>query len=413
MLKKTSDRAARTGGSQRSNGSYRLFRVIDVKSHGIVAELVDGKSSGRVFLEATPQFVAQKDVAPNFKAKSTDGKMHPRFYDALMRPTDNPTHQLRKGVDVISAKIYDRSGTVTVDGYGELAKAALGGGFNVFARGDSVKKDPFDDSVERPQPGDEIVQGLGRFVKDPEANNGQGSVWVEIVSEKGNPSSLDALFEEMRNVASKTRGANLFIRILNEDGTNNAQTSVYPGKQMTEVESEIGEIRSLNLNPEQVATWEIHPRIYLNDSFTEAGGTAKRSKLENVFGDMKMGLGIDLDATPVMSDAVTRTRDGRSRRAAGDSFAVPIAVSLTLYANDKTEQKFVPGAVRAIVPMGSTVVHSRQLYMTPAQRQLAASTNAPAADDHAPTAQDAPEQSSAKPAAAGGEDLDFGFGANQ
>ena len=132
--------APRTGG--RGTGVIRLFKVLAVQPNGLVVEFKDQRGTERGFMEATPQFVEQKNKSPNFMAKAEGSTMHAKFYAALMRPTSNAEHQYRTNADILSAKVYPRNGSQTVEGFGELQKVAVGGGFTVFARAESQKKDP-------------------------------------------------------------------------------------------------------------------------------------------------------------------------------------------------------------------------------------------------------------------------------
>ena len=397
----------------------RLLKVNAVQKDGLVISFADGKEPGNFFMEATPQFVEQKNKAANFIAKSTGATMHEKFYFGLMRPTTNADHQFRRDTDILSAKVFPRNGTKTVEGYGELQKVALGGGFVIFARGETQKKDAFDDAITRTTPADEIVQGWARIVNDPETLNRvtgeKGSTWIEVISEKGSPAESNDLFDRLRAIAGSKRGPSAFVRILNENGENDMQTTVYPGKDMTEVEEEITSIRDLGLAPDRLFSWEIQPRVYLRQEFL-VSETAAASKLERLRRDLSYTYGVDLEKTPFETEAVSRGE----RRAAGEGYAFPMAISLTMYAN-KDDGEWQPGSQRAVVPLSGSYLHSKQLFMTPEQRErsLLAAGAAPAVGEDAPGSQ-APE--SAVPAAAPatpkkGSDMDFGandmdFGAN-
>ena len=409
MLKKTN--APRSGSTVggKGTGVMRLFKVHSVHKDGVVVDFTDGRGDGLFFMEATPQFVEQKNKSPNFMAKSTGAQMHEKFYMALMRPTSNPEHQYRKEQDVLSAKVYPRNGTKTVEGVGELQKVALGGGFTIFARAETQKADPFDDAIKKTTPADEIIQGYARIIHDKEAANKvtgeKGSSWMEFITEVGNPSDQNKLFDRLREVAGSKRGPSVFVRILNEQGENDMQTSVYPGKDLTEVEEEIASIRDLGLSNDRVAIWEVHPRVYLRQEFL-VSATDAPSKLERLRRDITYTYGVQLDKTPIEADAVSRGE----RRLGGESFAIPMAVSLTMYSNDSTDGEFLPGSLRAVVPMGGELVHSKQLFMTPDQRERAALNSAPQAgqDDATPSA--AEQTPAAEPRPAAGKDVDFGAG---
>lgn len=408
MLKKTNTpRNGNTAGNK-NTGVMRLLKVLAVQKDGLVVTFADGKDSGNFFMEATPQFVEQKNKAPNFMAKSQGTTMHEKFYPALMRPTTNPEHQFRRDADILSAKVYPRNGTKTVEGYGELQKVALGGGFVVFARAETQKKDAFDDNITRVTPPDEIVQGWARIVHDPEALNRatgkNGSSWIEVISEKGSPADSNELFDRLRAVATSKRGPSVFVRILNENGDNDMQTTVYPGKDIAEVEEEITSIRDLGLAPDRLVSWEIQPRIYLREEFL-VSETAAASKLDRLRRDLSYTYGVNLEETPFEVEAVSRGE----RRTAGEGYAFPMAISLTMYSN-KEDGEWQPGSQRAVVPLSGERLHSKQLFMTPEQRERAnlSAGAAPAAD--APEAQApqaaAPEASAATPAK--GQEMDFG-----
>jgi hypothetical protein len=411
MLKKSgSSRGNGAGGS--SQAEMRLLKVKDVQPDGMVIEFTDGREGPTVvFMEATPSFVEQKNKSVNFAAKSTGDKMHEKFYLALMRPTTNPDHVFHKNVDIISAKMFARAGTRTVESYGELTKVGLGGGFTVFARGDSIKKDPFDETIQKVVKGDIIAQGMGRIVFDAEAENAatgkKGSRWLEVLTAKGNPESIDALADEIRSVISAKRGKNIFIRVVKEDGTNDLSASYYQGKDSKEVEDEIQELKDLNLPMERFFVWDIQPRIYLRDDFVTGQGEGA-SKLERFRRDAQYTYRIDPAKTPFEVNAIPSRND--KRRVPEDGYFVPVAVSQTLYQNATTgDEEWLPGAIRALVPIGATVLHSRQAYMTPAQRLLAESMAPDASNDQAPQAPEgshAPVPQAESPSA----DLDFGFG---
>jgi hypothetical protein len=215
MLKKSGSSRGNSAGVS-AQAEMRLLKVKNVQTDGMVIEFTDGRAGPTtVFMEATPSFIEQKNKSVNFAAKATGDKMHEKFYIALMRPTTNPDHVYQKDVDVISAKMFSRAGTRTVEGFGELTKVGLGGGFTIFARGDAVKADPFDESIKKIVKGDLIAQGLGRIVFDPEAENlatgKKGSRWLEVLTSKGNPVSLDALADDIRAVIEAKRGKNIFI----------------------------------------------------------------------------------------------------------------------------------------------------------------------------------------------------------
>lgn len=410
MLKKTN--TPRTGAStgNKNTGVMRLLKVLAIQTDGLVVTFADGKDSGNFFMEATPQFVEQKNKSANFMAKSQGSTMHEKFYPALMRPTSNADHQFRRDADILSAKVYPRNGTKTVEGYGELQKVALGGGFVIFARAESQKKDAFDDNITRVTPPDEIVQGWARIVHDKDAVNRstgeKGSSWIEVISEKGSPADSNDLFERMREVANSKRGPSVFVRILNENGDNDMQTSVYPGKAIAEVEDEISSIRDLGLAPDRIVSWEIQPRIYLRQEFL-VSETAAASKLDRLRRDLSYTYGVDLEKTPFETEAVSRGE----RRSAGEGYAFPMAISLTMYSNEGTGGEWQPGSLRAVVPLSGSHLHSKQLFMTPEQREraaLGAGVNQAAPSDapeaHAPAA--------AAPAAPApkGQDMDFGSG---
>ena len=82
-----------------------------------------------------------------------------------------------------------------------------------------------------------------------------------------------------------------------------------------------------------------------------------------------------------------------------------------MYSNESTGNQWVPGSLRSVVPIGDTVVHSRDLFKTPEQRERAR-LNAPAqqaAQEHAEPEAQAPQQQEAAPATpAAGMDIDFG-----
>lgn len=410
MLKKTN--TPRTGAStgNKNTGVMRLLKVLAIQTDGLVVTFADGKDSGNFFMEATPQFVEQKNKSPNFMAKSQGSTMHEKFYPALMRPTSNADHQFRRDADILSAKVYPRNGTKTVEGYGELQKVALGGGFVIFARAESQKKDAFDDNITRVTPPDELVQGWARIVHDKEAVNRstgeKGSSWIEVISEKGSTADSNDLFERLREVANSKRGPSVFVRILNENGDNDMQTSVYPGKAIAEVEDEIASIRDLGLAPDRIVSWEIQPRIYLRQEFL-VSDTAAASKLDRLRRDLSYTYGVDLEKTPFEAEAVVRGE----RRTAGEGYAFPMAISLTMYNNEGTGGEWQPGSLRAVVPLSGERLHSKQLFMTPEQRERAAlGANA----NQAP-GEDAPEAhapAAAAPAAPApkGQDMDFGTG---
>lgn len=403
------------GNGAGSKAEMRLVKVLQVQDDGLVAEFVDGKGSEKVFLEALPSFVAQKNASPNFMAKSEGDKMHAKFYTALMKPTSNPEHQFRKEIDTISVKVYARNNKKTVEGYGELPVMGIGNGFVIFARGDQQRKDPLDDNITKMIPADRTITGHARIVHDPEAENKvskeKGSTWLEIVRENGNPESMDALYTQMRDVAAAKTGQNLFLRIVNENQENLATGSYYPGKDSADVEAEIKEMQDMGLTPEQVYTWSIEPRVYLRKEFMTGQGDSA-SKLERFLRDAQYTYGFDREKTPVEVNVTKVTRGGKERVIPGEGYFMPVAVSQTLYAApaENGETVWLPGSIRALVPMGSDLKPSRQIYMTPAQRQVAAAISAPGADD-APDApqNEAPEVPPAAPAAPAA-DLDFGFG---
>ena len=419
MLKKTNTPRNGTTVGGKNTGVMRLLKVHAVQKDGLVVSFADGKEPGNFFMEATPQFVEQKNKAANFMAKSAGTTMHEKFYPALMRPTTNPEHQFRRDADILSAKVYPRNGTKTVEGFGELQKVALGGGFVIFARAETQKKDAFDDNITRVTPPDEIVQGWARIVHDPEAMNRatgeKGSSWIEVISEKGSPAESNELFDRLRAVAGSKRGPSVFVRILNENGDNDMQTTVYPGKDTAEVEEEITSIRDLGLAPDRIVSWEIQPRIYLRQEFL-VSESAAASKLDRLRRDLSYTYGVDLEKTPFETEAVSRGE----RRAAGEGYAFPMAISLTMYSN-KDDGEWQPGSQRAVVPLSGDRLHSKQLFMTPEQRERAtlAAGAAPAAGEDAPAAQ-APEAAApaaAKATPAKGQDMDFGasdmdFGTN-
>lgn len=412
MLKKTQTRAAGAGTQNtKTKGDIRLFKVVDVTAQGVVVEFTDGKTTGQAFLEATPKFVTQKNASPNFMAKADGSQMHDKFYMALMRPTSNADHQYRKGMDIISAKLYPRNGTATV-GDAEIPKFSLASGFNIFARAESKKPDPFDSEVVHHQEGDKWFHGLARIIHDPEAPNkatgGTGTAWMEFVSEKGNPSDINSLFEHVREITKAKQGTapSVFVRILDENGENDQQTTFYPEQKAEEVESTLEEIRALNLPVDRIASWEVHPRVYLREDFLKSANDSA-SKLERLRRDIAYTYGIDLEKTPLETKAVEKN----GRRVGGESFAIPMAVSLTMYSNESTGNQWVPGSLRSVVPIGDTVVHSRDLFKTPEQRERAR-LNAPAqqaAQEHAEPEAQAPQQQEAAPATpAAGMDIDFG-----
>lgn len=421
MLKKTNSPKTGASGGNRQNGEFRLFNILSVQNDGIVVRFVDGKSDGAFFMEATPKFVEQKNKSPNFMAKSVGDKMHEKFYPALMRPTTNPEHQFRREVDVISAKTFPRNGTKTVEGFGELPKISLGGGFIVFARGESLKTDPFDDTIKTTTPGDDIVQGWARVVHDKEAINSQtnekGSSWIEVINENGSPADVNELFDHMRAVAASKRGPSVFVRLLNEAGENDQQTSVYAGRAMDDVEKDIADIRALNLPASQIVSWNIQPRIYLRSEFLVSEKAGSASKLERLRRDIMYTYSVKLDETPFEADAVQRGE----RRAGGESFAIPMAISLTMYKNETTGGLWQAGSPRAVIPLSGELLHSKQLFMTPEQRERAAlnvgaaqqpTQGAPAPQDStpAPAAQAAAPAAPARDVDFGGDDLEFGGG---
>ncbi len=404
--------APRTGG--RGTGVIRLFKVLAVQPNGLVVEFKDQRGTERGFMEATPQFVDQKNKSPNFMAKAEGSTMHAKFYAALMRPTSNAEHQYRTNADILSAKVYPRNGSQTVEGFGELQKVAVGGGFTVFARAESQKKDPFDDAKPPvTTPGDETVTGFARIIHDKEAVNRldpskKGSSWMEFVEPKGSPEDLNAFFDHLREVAQSKRGPSVFIRILKESGESDLQTTVYPKKPLDEVDEEIASIRDLGLPLDRIVSWEVHPRVYLRQEFMEASAQGAPSKLERLRRDIAYTYGVKLDETPVEADAIDRG----GRRVGGESYAIPMAVSLTMY--NKTDEQthteeWVPGALRSVVPLAGDLVHSRQLFLTPEQRERAALSAGAAPEQAAPEAPEAaqPEQRTSAPA--GGE-IDFGAG---
>lgn len=418
MLKKTN--TPRTGNSVggKNTGVMRLFKVLAVQKDGLVVKFTDKSGEEPFFMEATPQFIEQKNKSPNFMAKSQGATMHEKFYAALMRPTTNADHQFRRDADVLSAKIYPRNGTKTVEEFGELQKVALGGGFVIFARAESLKKDPFDETLTKTIPADEIVQGWARVVHDKEAVNTQtgekGSSWIEMITEKGSPADANDLFDRLREVAAMKRGPSVFVRILNDQGENDMQTTVYPGKDAAEVEDEITSIRDLGLPVGQIVSWEVQPRVYLRPEFL-VSDTAAASKMERLRKDIAYTYGVNLEQTPIEAEAVQRG----TRRSAGEGFAIPMAISLTMYSNDTTGGAWVPGSQRAVVPLSGELLHSKQLFMTPEQRERAALT---AGANHSNPMDDAghqaPEAAGVAPAApAPAADMDFGssdmdFGGN-
>lgn len=414
MLKKTNTPRNGTSTGNKNTGVMRLLKVLVVQKDGMVITFADGKEPGNFFMEATPQFVERKNVAPNFMARSPGTVMSEKFYPALMRPTNNPEHQFRRDADILSAKVYPRNGTKTVEGYGELQKVALGGGFVIFARAETQKKDAFDDNIVRTTPADEMVQGWARIVHDSEAMNRatgeKGSSWIEVISEKGSPVEANDLFDRLRAIASSKRGPSVFVRILNENGDNDMQTTVYPSKDIAEVEEEITSIRDLGLAPDRIFSWEIQPRIYLRQEFL-VSDSAGASKMERLRRDLSYTYGVDLEKTPFETQAVSRGE----RRAAGEGYAFPMAISLTMYSNEGTGGEWQPGSQRAVVPLSGERLHSKQLFMTPEQRERAALAvgAAPVAGEDAPEAQapQAAAPAAAKPAGpAKGQDMDFGTG---
>lgn len=398
-----------------SKADMRLVKILQVQEDGLVAEYVDNKGSEKVFLEALPSFVAQKNASPNFMAKSEGDKMHAKFYTALMKPTSNPEHQFRKEIDTISVKLFARNNKKTVEGFGELPVLGIGNGFVIFARGDQQRKDPLDDNITKMVPADRLVLGHARIVHDAEAENKvskeKGSTWLEVVREGGNPASMDELYTQMRDVSSAKTGPNLFLRIVNENHENLATGSYYPGKDSADVESEIKEMQDMGLTADKVFAWTIEPRIYLRKEFLTSASDSP-SKLERFLRDAQYTYGFDREKSPVEVNVTKVNRGGRERVIAGEGFYMPVAISQTLYTSvgDGGEAVWLPGSIRALVPMGNDLKPSRQIFMTPAQRQVAAAISAPGSDEtpDLPT-NDAPE-APAPAQASGGSDLDFGFG---
>lgn len=412
MLKKTNARPAGASSGNRNSGVMRLFKVLAVQDDGLVISYADSQDQGTYFMQATPSFVEQKNKAANFMAKSPGKEMHKKFYHALMRPTTNAEHQFRKGQDILSAKVYSSNGTKTVEGYGELPKVALGGGFVIFARAETEKKDAFDDAITRTTPADEIVQGWARIVHDPEAVNratgDKGSSWIEVISEKGSPATINDLLDRLQEVASSKRGPSVFVRILNENGDNDMQTTVYPGKDAAEVAEEINSIRDLGLTPDRIVSWEIQPRIYLRPEFL-VSDTAAPAKIDRLRRDLSYTYGVKLEDAPFETEAVQRGE----RRAAGEGFAYPMAVSLTMYSNESTNGEWQSGSQRAVVPLSGERLHSKQLFMTPEQREraaLAAGAEQQGPSEDAPAAQAPRAAAPAAPTPTAAQDMDFGSG---
>jgi len=416
MLKKTNAPRTANGVGGKATGSMELFKVLAVQKDGLVVKFRASRNGGIFFMEATPQFVEQKNKSANFMAKSSGATMHEKFYFALMRPTSNPEHQFRKEQDILAAKVYPRNGTKTVDGFGELQKVALGGGFTIFARAETHKKDPFDENIVTTTPADEIVIGNARIIHDKEVvnkiTNEKGSSWIEVIAEEGHPLDMESLFQSMRDISVSKRGSSLFIRLLDENGDNDMQTSVYPGKSLSEVEEDISSIRDLNLPVDRVVSWEVFPRIYLRSEFMTSVNGAP-SKLDRLRRDASYTYALNLERTPIEAEAVVRGE----RRTGGEGFAIPMAVSLTMYKNEGTDGEWVPGSLRSVVPLSGELVHSKQLFMTPEQRERAllagvSADAAPAVDTGVPEAATpvvAPAMSvSAADMDFGSDDVDFG-----
>ena len=408
--------ASKTKGSgANSKAEMRLVKILQVQEDGLVAEFVDSKGNEKVFLEALPSFVTQKNASPNFMAKSDGAKMHTKFYTALMKPTSNPEHQFRKNIDTISVKLYSRNNKKTVEGFGELQAMGIGNGFVIFARGEQQRKDPLDDNITKMIPSDRLIDGYARIVHDPEAENKvskeKGSTWIEVVRENGNPETMDELYTKMRDVCASKQSQNLFVRIVTDTQENAATGSYYPGKDSADVEAEIKEMQDMGLTSDHVYSWSIEPRIYLRKEFMTGQGESA-SKLERFLRDAQYTYSYDREKTPIEVNVAKVNRAGKERVIPGDCYFMPVSISQTLYQapDESGEQKWLLGSIRAMVPMGGELLHSRQMYMTPAQRQVAASMNAPGADETPDVPQgEAPQQTpaAATPASA---DLDFGFG---
>ncbi len=413
MLKKSNTPRA----GSRNPGSFRLFKVLEVFSpdaaagdkgpKGILAEYVDEKGAGnKVFLEATAKFVALKNASPNFMAKSENDKMHQRFYQALMRPTSNAEHAFRKGVDVISAKIFDGNGTVAVPGHGDVQKAALGAGFNIFARGPQSKPDPFDSNITLSTPADEWFQGYGRIIHDQSSPDKVS--WLEVISPKGSPKDLNAFLTELENTAKATRGPTMYVRILDENGDNDLKTSVWPGKDLAEVEQDIADIRGLNLPLDRIVYWEFHPRVYLREDFFQAADAGRASKLDRLLRDIEYTYGVDMKEHPIEVDAVTYN----NRKVGGNSDMAPIAVSVSVYANDKKGGELTRRSMRGLVVTGPEFIPNRYVLMTPEQQQRAALAADQARDvDHGPEQNQAPAEAAPNASSMSFDDDDVNFGA--
>lgn len=414
MLKKAN--SGRTGGGVGGGqAEMRLLKVKEVLTDGMVVEYVDGKAGpATVFLEAMPNFVAQKHNSANFLGKPASGNaMSDRFYLALMRPTSNPEHAFQKNLDIISAKIFPRAGTKTVDGYGEIPKNGLGGGFTIFARADSQKPDAFDPSVMKFTKADLVIQGFGRIVHDKEADNAQtgkkGSSWLEVLTQRGNLADMNDFADEVRDLVKQKRGKTVFVRIVDAEGNNEFSVSFYPGKAAADVEQELEEIRNLNYPNERIFVWDVQSRIYLRDEFLVGQGDTP-SKLERFRRDAAFIYKIDPAKTPFEVDATDVKVRGETKRLPGKGFLIPIAVSQTMFQNASTDSQWLPGAIRALVPTGNEALPSEMMFMTPHQRTVALEAAAanPAMDD-APEAMDQGMSAPAAPAAVD-KDLDFGFG---
>ena len=390
MLKKNN--VGGTKGVKRT-GEVKIFKIVKVvPKQGLVVEFQDGEQA---MLTASSYFVTMKNKSKNFIVKSEGNKMHDRFYEAMLKPTTNPLHEIRLKKDTVSAKLIDTGSKKDVDGQ-SIRHLEIDAGFNVFARDDIEVKDQFDENVTRIKPGDSILGGYARFVFDPKApnrNGGKGLNWVEVVSESTNPASMDELFDLMRKTASATYGNSLFVRILNEQGQNEAQGSYYPSRAMAEVEEDIQQIKDLNLDPSRINMWTISPRMYIANEFFEVPQSGGKSKFERFELDALHIYKVKCEETPVRTEMEEEPRPGRKNRLPKSCFHIPVLVSRSNYVGNTGD--IMQGSVHNIVPVGGNVIPTNHLYLSPVQRSMALAAATPS-DDFTP---DVPAAEADTPAA--------------
>ena len=137
--------------------------------------------------------------------------------------------------------------------------------------------------------------------------------------------------------------------------------------------------------------------------------TSAPAKIDRLRRDLSYTYGVKLEDAPFETEAVQRGE----RRAAGEGFAYPMAVSLTMYSNESTNGEWQPGSLRAVVPLSGERLHSKQLFMTPEQREraaLAAGAEQQGPSEDAPAAQAPRAAAPAAPTPTAAQDMDFGSG---